>query len=282
MPKAKVAIVVDSTAYLPPEIIQQYQMQVVPLLVNWEGESLRDNVDIKPDAFYRRLQNSKVLPSTSQPSPGDFQVAFEKAAETAEAIVCLTISQPLSGTYASAIAAQQMVEGIPIEVIDSRSATMGLGFMALAVAHAAEKGADYMEAANAARSLIPKMQILFVVDTLEFLHRGGRIGGASRYIGTMLSIKPILRLEDGKIEPLQRVRTKSKAVTQMLQIMAEETAGKKTHAAVIHAAAAAEGEQIFARVQEQMAPETLYLTEISPVIGTHTGPGAVAVVYYTE
>lgn len=282
MAKAKVAIVVDSTAYLPPEIVEQYQMHVIPLLVNWEGESLRDNVDIKPAAFYQRLKTAKEMPTTSQPSPGDFKTIFEKAAETAESIVCLTISQPLSGTYASAIAARQMVEGVPIEVVDSRTAVMGLGFVALAAARAVENGADYKTAANAARALIPKMRVVFVVDTLEFLHRGGRIGGASRYIGTMLSIKPILHLEDGKIEPLAKVRTKTKAIAHMLQVMAEETAGKKIHAAVIHAAAPDEADQIFARVQGQMAPETLYLSEISPVIGTHTGPGAVAVVYYTE
>lgn len=282
MAKAKVAIVVDSTAYLPPEVVDQYNLHVVPLLVNWEDQSLRDNVDIKPNDFYARLKTAKTMPTTSQPSPGDFKVAFEKAAETAEAIVCLTISQPLSGTYASAIAAQPMVEGVPIEVVDSRSTTMGLGFMALAAVRAAANGADYKEAADAARVLIPKMRVVFVVDTLEFLHRGGRIGGASRYIGTMLSIKPILHLHDGKIEPLERVRTKNKAVAQMLQIMSNETAGKKTHAAVIHAAAPAEADQIFARVQGQIAPESLYLSEISPVIGTHTGPGAVSVVYYTE
>ena len=149
-------------------------------------------------------------------------------------------------------------------------------------ARAIENGADHKEAAAAARALIPRMRVVFVVDTLEFLHRGGRIGGASRYIGSMLSIKPILHLEDGKIEPLSKVRTKKKAVAHMLQIMSEETAAKKTHAAVIHAAAPAEADQIFARVQGQMAPEELYLSEISPVIGTHTGPGAVAVVYYTE
>ncbi len=282
MDKAKVAIVVDSTAYLPQETIEQYNMHVIPLIVNWEGKSLKDNVDITADQFYQRLKTAKEMPTTSQPSPGDFKEVFDKAAEQAESIVCLTISQPLSGTYASAIAARQTIEGVPIEVIDSRSTTMGLGFMALAVAKAVAGGADYKEAAEAARALIPRMRVVFVVDTLEFLHRGGRIGGASRYIGSMLSIKPILHLDDGKIEPLSKVRTKKKAVAHMLKIMSDETSGKKTHAAVIHAAAAAEADQIFARVQGQIAPEELFLTEISPVIGTHTGPGAVAVVYYTE
>ncbi len=282
MSKAKVAIVVDSTAYLPQEVVDQYNMHVIPLIVNWEGDSFRDNVDIKPEQFYQRLKTAKEMPTTSQPSPGDFKTVYEKAAETAESILCLTISQPLSGTYASAVAARQMVEGVPIEVVDSRSTTMGLGFMAIAAAQAVENGADYKEAADIVKGLISRMRVVFVVDTLEFLHRGGRIGSASRYLGTMLSIKPILHLEDGKIEPLAKVRTKKKAVAHMLWMLSDETAGKKVHVAVVHAAAPAEADQIFARVQGQMAPESLYLAEISPVVGTHIGPGAVAVVYYTE
>lgn len=282
MANSKVAIVVDSTAYLPEDIVKQYNMHVIPLVVNWEGQSLRDNVDIKPDQFYNRLKTAKSMPTTSQPSPGDFTAVFEEAAKEAEAILCLTISQPLSGTYASAVAASQMMEGIPIEVIDSRTTVMGLGFLALAAARTLEGGATYQEAAAQVRAIIPRMRVVFVVDTLEFLHRGGRIGGASRYVGSLLSIKPILHLEDGKIEPLAKVRTKKKAVAHMLQIMSEETAGQKTYAAVIHAAAPAEADRIFARVQGQIAPEELFISEISPVIGTHTGPGAVAVVYYTE
>lgn len=280
MSNAKVAIVVDSTAYLPPAIIEQYQMSVVPLLVNWDDQSLRDNVDITPDQFYQRLKTSKTMPTTSQPSPGDFKTAFEKAAQTAEAIVCLTISEPLSGTYASAMAAKQMVD-IPVEVVDSRSAAMGLGMMAIAAARAAEQGASHVEIADLVRSIIPKMRLLFVVDTLEFLHRGGRIGGASRYIGTLLSIKPILHLDDGKIQPLERVRTKSKALNHILGIMAEEADMKKTHVSIIHAAAANEAHQLHGRIQE-LEPRQLYLSEISPVIGTHTGPGALGLVYYTE
>lgn len=282
MDKAKVAIVVDSTAYLPPDIIEKHNMVVIPLVVNWDGQSLKDNVDISADQFYQRLKTTKEMPMTSQPSPGDFKAVFDEAAANAESIVCLTISEALSGTYASAIAAQGMMADFPIEVVDSRSTTMGLGFVALAAANAVQDGANHQEAAEAARALIPRMRLIFVVDTLEFLHRGGRIGGASRYIGSMLSIKPILHLEDGKIEPLSKVRTKKKAVAHMLQIMSEETAGKKIHAAVIHAAAPTEADQIFARLQGQMAPEELYLSEISPVIGTHTGPSAVGVVYYTE
>ncbi len=283
MSKDKVALVVDSTAYLPAELAQKYNMHVIPLLVNWGGESLRDNVDITADQFYARLQREREMPTTSQPSPGDFLEVYKKAAETAGSIVCVTISSELSGTYASAIAARDMMDGFPIEVVDSKSTVMGLGFMALAAAEAIAAGADYREAAAAARALVPRMRLLFVVDTLEFLHRGGRIGGASRYVGTLLSIKPILTLEDGKIEPLDKVRTKKKALAKMLTIAEKELRGQTSfRIAVQNAAAPAEGSQIANEVKKKFGLTNVIQSDISPVIGTHVGPGAIAIVYYVE
>jgi len=283
MSKDKVALVVDSTAYLPAELAQKYNMHVIPLLVNWGGESLRDNVDITADQFYARLQREREMPTTSQPSPGDFLEVYKKAAETAGSIVCVTISSELSGTYASAIAARDMMGDFPIEVVDSKSTVMGLGFMALAAAEAIAAGADYREAAAAARALVPRMRLLFVVDTLEFLHRGGRIGGASRYVGTLLSIKPILTLEDGKIEPLDKVRTKKKALAKMLTIAEKELRGQTSfRIAVQNAAAPAEGSQIANEVKKKFGLTNVIQSDISPVIGTHVGPGAIAIVYYVE
>ena len=283
MSKDKVALVVDSTAYLPAELAQKYNMHVIPLLVNWGGESLRDNVDITADQFYARLQREREMPTTSQPSPGDFLEVYKKAAETAGSIVCVTISSELSGTYASAIAARDMMDGFPIEVVDSKSTVMGLGFMALAAAEAIAAGADYREAAAAARALVPRMRLLFVVDTLEFLHRGGRIGGASRYVGTLLSIKPILTLEDGKIDPLDKVRTKKKALAKMLTIAEKELRGQTSfRIAVQNAAAPAEGSQIANEVKKKFGLTNVIQSDISPVIGTHVGPGAIAIVYYVE
>ena len=283
MEKQKVAIVVDSTAYLPPNLIEKHNMHVIPLNLLWSGESLRDNVDITADDFYARLQTAKEMPTTSQPSPGDFHVLFEEIAKTAESIVCLTISQPLSGTYASAIAARNMMDGFPIEVVDSRSAVMGLGFQALAAAEAAEAGANHKEAAEKARALIPAMRLNFVVDTLEFLHRGGRIGGASRYIGSLLSIKPILTLENGKIEPLDKVRTKKKAIAKLLDMVEADLQGKSNfRIAVQNAATPDEGNQIAEEIKKRFGIEEVIQSDISPVIGAHTGPGAVAAVYYVE
>jgi DegV family protein with EDD domain len=283
MSKDKVAIVVDGTAYLPEELIQKYNMHVIPLLVNWGGESLRDNVDITADQFYARLQKEKEMPTTSQPSPGDFLEIYKKAAETADSIVCVTISSELSGTYASAIAARDMMDGFPIEVVDSKSTIMGLGFITLAAAEAIAAGADHKEAAAKASALVPRMRLLFVVDTLEFLHRGGRIGGASRFVGTLLSIKPILTLADGKVEPLDKVRTRKKALAKMLSIAENDLRGQTNfRIAVQNAAAPADGQKIANEVKKKFGLSDVIQSDISPVIGTHVGPGSIAVVYYIE
>ncbi|WP_420640775.1 DegV family protein [Candidatus Leptofilum sp.] len=281
MSKARVAVVVDSTAYIPPALVTQYNIHVIPQILNWEGSSLRDDVDIKPDAFYSRLATAKEMPTTSQPSAGEFHEFFSKVAETAESIVAILISKSLSGTQASAQAAASMMEDYPIEIVDSQSAAMGLGYMALAAARAIENGADYKEAAEAARAIVSNMRVLFVVDTLEFLHRGGRIGGAQRLIGSMLSIKPILHLVDGKIEPLASVRTKKKAIAHLLNVAQEEMAGKSgVKTAVIHAAAAADAEKLHDQLGQILNPEETHIVELSPVVGAHVGPKALGVVYF--
>jgi DegV family protein with EDD domain len=283
MSKAKVAVVVDSTAYIPPALVDQYNIHVIPQILNWEGSSLRDDVDIKPDAFYARLANAKEMPTTSQPSAGEFHEFFSKVAETAESIVAVLISKSLSGTQASAQAAADMMEGYPIEIVDSESAAMGLGYMALAAARAIEDGADYKAAAEAARALVKDMRVLFVVDTLEFLHRGGRIGGAQRLIGSMLSIKPILHLVDGKIEPLASVRTKKKALAHLMEVVSGEMAGKSNiKAAVIHAAAADDAEKFYHELKQALQPEEIHIVELSPVVGAHVGPKALGVVFFAN
>ena len=281
MSKAKVAVVVDSTAYIPPALVAQYNIHVIPQILNWEGTSLRDGVDITPDAFYRRLATAKEMPTTSQPSAGEFHEFFSQLAETAESIVAVLISKSLSGTQASATAAADMMPDFPIEIVDSESAAMGLGYMALAAARAAENGADYKEAAEAARALVKDMRVLFVVDTLEFLHRGGRIGGAQRFIGSMLSIKPILHLLNGKIEPLASVRTKKKALAHLLDVAKEEMAGKSgIKAAVIHASAADDAQKLHDELKQILNPDEMHIVDLSPVVGAHVGPKALGVVYY--
>ncbi len=280
----RVAVVTDSTAYLPKEVQERLNITVIPLNVLWGEEVLKDGVDIMPSEFYERLQSAKLMPKTSQPSAGEFVDLFQAVAEkyNVDTIVAILISSKLSGTISSAEAAREMLSGINVEVVDSLSTSMGLGFQAMVAAEAAQAGAAAREVAEAARDLVYRIQLLFVVDTLEFLHRGGRIGGATRLLGTVLSLKPILELEGGKIESLDKVRTKKKAVERLLDVALERRgASNIPRAAVLHANVPGEGAALLDEFASRLDPRELYLTEISPVIGTHTGPGALGAIFYT-
>ena len=229
------------------------------------------------------MGTAKELPTTSQPSAGEFKEFFEEIAEHSESIVCIVVSDHLSGTLDSATTAVKMIPDFPITVVDSRSASMGQGFIALAAARAADEGKDHTEVAEVVRRLVPIMRVVFVVDTLEYLHRGGRIGGAQRLLGSVLSIKPLLHLVDGKIEPLASVRTKRKALGRALEIIEADTTGKgPLHAAVLHASKPDEANEFLSAIQEHLQPVELFQTELTPVVGTHTGPGLVGLAYYCE
>lgn len=180
--KQKVAIVTDSTANMPKDLLEEYGIQVIPLTVNWEGKSLLDGVDIQVDEFYDRLQKAKEMPTTSQPSVGLFMEFFQQVAETADSIVGIFISEPLSGTMDSARSAAKELSNIPIELVDSRSAAMGLALIVTNAARMAAAGKDYQEIAEKARALVPKIRLLFVVDTLEFLHRGDALEARSAWL----------------------------------------------------------------------------------------------------
>jgi DegV family protein with EDD domain len=283
MSKVKVAIMTDSVANLPVDVIKEHNIYVIPQILNWEGKSLLDQIDISTEEFYRRLPQSKDLPKTSQPSPGQFTEHFMKVAEGAESIVAIFVSQLLSGTLQSAHLGAEAMGDYPIEIVDSRSASLGLGLLAVAAARMAAEGRDYKEIAAHVRSLVPRMRVMFVVDTLEYLHKGGRIGGAQRLVGSMLSIKPVLHLEDGKIEPLASIRTKTKAVQHMLDLVLSEVKGKtKVHAGVIHAGAEAEALRLADIIRAEVNPRELIINELTPVIGANVGPGIIGMGYYTE
>lgn len=283
MKNQKIAIVVDSTAYIPPDLVDKHQIQVIPQILTWEGKSYLDDVDISPTEFYERLSTAKEMPNSSQPTPAQFFEFFSVVAENAESIVGVFISDHLSGTLESACSAAEMIPDVPIEIIDSRSTSLGLGFMALAAARAAELGMSIEEVAYISRALVESMQVVFVVDTLEFLHRGGRIGGAQRLFGSVLSIKPLLYLQDGSIEPLESTRTKKKAIQRLLDRFENETRNKEgVHVAVIHANTPEEGQFLYDKVTSCISPVESIMAELSPVIGTHVGPGTVGLCYYAE
>jgi DegV family protein with EDD domain len=283
MSKTKVAIVTDSVANLTPETIAEHNIYVIPQILNWEGQSLLDQIDISTAQFYERLPQSKDLPKTSQPSPGQFTEHFQKVAEGAESIVAVFVSSALSGTIQSAHLGAEAMGDYPIEIVDSRSASLGLGLLAVAAARHAAAGHDYREVAEYVRGLVPRMRVLFVVDTLEYLHKGGRIGGAKRLVGSVLSIKPVLHIENGQIEPLASIRTKSKAIAHMIEVVLGEMKDKQhIHAGIIHAGAPNDAAYIQQQILATVQPQELLVNELTPVIGANVGPGVVGMGYYTE
>jgi DegV family protein with EDD domain len=277
---SRIAVVTDSTAYLPPELVAQYGIYVIPQQLAWGDETFLDGVTMDPQTFYERLSRSANIPTTAQASAGEFADLFAEAARNADGIVGVFISTEMSGTVASASAAQELLPDLPIEVVDSRSTSMGLGFVALAAARAAAEGKGLGEVAAAALELVRRANVFFVVETLKYLHQGGRIGGASRLLGSALRIKPLLHLNEGRVDALERVRTKRKAVERMLEVMAERVGNAPVHAAVIHANVPEEAIRLREQVRERFPCAELHLAELSPVIGTHVGPGTVGVAFY--
>jgi DegV family protein with EDD domain len=277
----RVSVVTDSTAGMPADLAAQNGVHVIPLWVHFEKEGYRDGVDLTTEQFYPMLSKARNLPTTSQPSVGEFLEVYRSLASQAEAIVSIHISSELSGTVASALAAREMLHDVPVHVVDSRSAAMGLGMIALAAARAAAEGHNAEEVAAAAEQLVPRTNVIFVVDTLEYLHKGGRIGGAAALLGSLIQIKPILHLDKGRIEALDKVRSRQKAMDRLMEIVAEHAGGAGSlHASVIHAQATAEAEALRDRVSGAFRFAELHIAGVSPAIGTHVGPGTVGIAFY--
>lgn len=274
----KVAIVADSTAYLPPDIIEKYQIQIIPLSVIWDGDTYLDGVDITTNQFYDRLEKSPSLPSTSQPSAGEFKACFSALLERGKDVAAILISSGISGTVNSALQAQAELDSTRIEVIDSQTAAMATGLHVIAAARKAVEGGTLNEVAQVAREAQSRTDIVFVVDTLEFLHKGGRIGGAKRFLGSMLNVKPILELSGGKIEAVDQVRTQKRALERMIELIAEKAAGEQPlRMAVIHSNVPEMAQDLKEEVLATFSPEEIYISELSPAIGTHVGPGTLAI-----
>jgi DegV family protein with EDD domain len=277
---AKVVVVTDSTAYLPQDLVRRFGIQVAPLSVIWEGKTLRDGVDITPAEFYAKLKTSKTIPTTAQTTPEEFVEIFSPILSGGNSVLGIFISSKLSGTVDSAVQAKRTMPAAPIEIVDSFSSAMALGFVALAAARAVQSNASLAEAAEIARKAAECSSAVFVVDTLEFLHRGGRIGGAKRFLGTALNLKPLLELRDGKVEALESVRTKGKATERMLDVIEERIAGRRPiRISPLHAAAPEEAKALMKAAEARFHPEECILSEVSPAIGTHVGPGTIGVAY---
>jgi DegV family protein with EDD domain len=277
---ARVAVVTDSTAYIPASALEGLDIRVIPVWLLWDEDRLRDGVDIDPATFYRRLETSRTLPTSSQPSAGEFTAFYQQLAAEADAIVSVLVSSELSGTIASAQAAREQLPELDIRIVDSRSSSMGLGLTALAAARAAAAGASADEVVAAACEMRDRVHLLFVVDTLEYLHRGGRISGTKRVLGTALRIKPILHFEDGRIVSLTQARTKRKAIERILDIVEERLGGRRmAEVVVVDINSPESGDAVAGLVAERFAPTQLYRSEVSPVVGMHVGPGTVGLAF---
>lgn len=275
-----IGFVTDSTATIPEDLVRKYEIRVVPQVVIWDEKVLLDGIDITPEQFYDRLKSAAVLPTTSQATVVAFRDAFEPLVAKGVPILAPVISGKLSGTLQSALQARAMFPDARIEVVDTQAAAMALGFQVLAAARAAEQGQSFEDVLGVAVRAKEHTGILFAVDTLEYLHRGGRIGGASRLLGTALNIKPILELQSGRIEAVERVRTKSKAVARMLDLVVERIAGRTpVRISAIHAAAEDEARELLAQAQARISPVESMITVASPAIGAHVGPGIVGLAY---
>jgi len=273
-----VAIVTDSTSDLPPQLVRQRSIRVVPLTLNFEGRSLLDGVDIRPSEFYRKLPNATTHPTTSQPSPGQFaEVYNELLADHAE-VVSIHISEKLSGTYASAVQAAEMTDSKRVRVIDSQLVSMSLGLLTLAASQMAAQGESADAIVERASAMRDRVQTFFSVATLEFLRRGGRIGRASALLGSVLQVKPVLCIREGLVTPLERVRTFDRALNRIVELTREVDAGKGLCVIVGHGDAEADAERV-ARELEPVA-ETLMIQPLGPVVGAHAGPGVVGVGCY--
>lgn len=278
---SKIALVTDSTASMPKELVDKYGIIVAPQILLWDKETFEDGVNITPSEFYTRLKKTTVMPTTTQVTVAKFHEIYQALLAQDYQILTIVISAKLSGTLNSALQARSMQPAdAPIEIIDSNSTAMALGFHLLTVARALQQGATFPECVALAQKAKEHTGIFFAVDTLEFLHRGGRIGGATRFLGTMLNFKPILELRDGRVEAIERVRTRGKSLSRIVELAVEQI-GNRTpvRLSTLHANAQDDAQLVLQEAVAKLHPIETVLSEVSPVVGVHAGPGVVGIVY---
>lgn len=267
------AVVTDSTADLPDEWRDRYGIAVVPLKVLFGQETYRDRVDITDEEFFNRLAASTTLPTTSAPSPGEFAEVYRRLARDHDGCISIHIGAQLSATAEAARVGASAVEGFPVEVVDSETVSMPIAFLC----RVAAESSSLDEAVTAVRKRVAGCRVLALLDTLRYLEMGGRLSRAQTLIGTMLDLKPLLLVKDREIKPVDRVRTRSRAMTRMVEFFKSDLPVE--HMAVMHAQAPDEAESIAARLRADFPDHEVTVGQIGAVLGTHTGPKALGIVY---
>ncbi len=277
---SKIAFVTDSTADLTEHEVQEYGIAVVPLHVIFGDHVYRDGLDLGGDEFYTKLRQATVLPTTSQPAVGEFVTVFERLLKDHDTVLALVLSDKLSGTYRSALTAAQMVEG-DVRVVDSKIATYGIGGPLVDGAQLARQGATADEIVTFWEETREVLKAWFVLDTLEYLRKGGRIGGAAAVLGALLQIKPILTLVDGRIELFEKVRTHHRAMERMLaEFDAVAGTGKPLRLGVIHGQREADARALADQLAAKYPQVSVRVVYLGAVVGTHTGPGVLSLLQY--
>lgn len=279
---ASIGIITDSTAYLDEENARKYDIKVIPLKVIMDDVTYREGIDISDEEFFRRLKESSTFPTTSQPSAGEFLEAYREMANRYDELLSIHISSDISGTCEAArMAAREM--DCPIEVIDSRLTTGLLGMIAMELAEARDRGMNTGELKALAGRIIANSTLMFMVATLEYLHRGGRIGGAQALLGTMLQMKPILFIH-GMIDVQERVRGAKKALNRLVEIATSKAGGKKIRLGISHVEDPERAEELRKMVEGKLDydPSELVLCKTGPVIGCHVGPGTAGLGFFPK
>lgn len=279
---SKTAIMTDSGCDIPQALLERYQIIVVPLYVIWGDEELHDGRDIDNPAFYARLPRDPIHPQTSQPTPTDFARAIERA--DADEVLIIALTAALSGTYDAALQASDMVDR-PVHVVDSRSLSMGLGWQVLAAARERERGGSIKAMIAAAERIRDRLSLVLTVETLEYLHRGGRIGSAAKLLGSALQLKPVLEVDHttGVLELVSKIRTRRKALAKIVEETFKRVdATAPMRAAVLHGAASEDAQALAEEVERRGHPLELITVGITPALGVHGGPGVVGVCAYNE
>jgi DegV family protein with EDD domain len=271
-----VKVVTDSTSDLPPDLAKELDISVVPLMVRFGPETYRDGIDLSADEFYQKLVRGPALPTTAAPAPGLFAEVYERAREDGHDVLSVHISSKLSGTYDSALLGRRETKGA-VEVIDSLAVSMGLGLLAVVAARAARDGANLADVTALVREKMKSLHLYGALDTLEYLHKGGRIGGAQAFLGSVLNFKPLITVRDGEVHPLERVRTRGRAIARLCELV--EGFSRIEEMAVIHSTTPAEMEELAGRLADRVPGKHVFRARFGPVLGTYVGPGILAVAF---
>lgn len=280
-----IKIVTDSTSYIPKQYIDEYGISVVSLNVILNGDSYRE-VELSNETFYEKMKQAKEIPTSSQPAPGEISDIFKRIISSGDSILGIFLSSDMSGTVSSANLVKDMIlEEYPegrIEIIDSRTNCMQLGYVVLEAAKAAKEGKSMEEVIDIASKVINSSRFIFTPETLEYLKKGGRIGGAAALLGNILQIKPILTVKDGKTTVLTKVRTKKKAIDSIINILEEDMSSRELRGITVHHINCYnEGVLLANKIQEKLGID-VNIESIGPVIGLHVGPGSIGIAYYFD